>query len=357
VASPVTTPGADPAVAAEYDYWDHVDFVVAEAEKRGLYVAMHPVWSNKQAGTIVTTTNAEGYGRFLGQRFAGRNIVWVFGGDDNVRHEGIWRAMAKGIAIGRTGTEDYSTTLMTYHPIGNQTSSTTFHNDPWLDVNMVQSGHCLTDALSYDLVSADYARSPAKPVVDGEPLYEDHPICFSTANGYSTPHQVRKFAYWAVLAGAFGHTYGHHSVWQFYSGSGGATSPRVLWTQALTAPGAQQMKHLRALMESRPFETAVPDKSIVAAPGAGTARIQAMRGAAHLMIYVPDGQRFTADLTTLSGTTVRAHWFDPRTGAATAITGVTRGAAVTFTPPTSGADNDWVLVVDDAARGYPPPGA
>lgn len=32
------------------------------------------------------------------------------------------------------------------------------------------------------------------------------------------------------------------------------------------------------------------------------------------------------------------------------------GATVTFTPPTCGKGNDWVLVLDDARMKYPPPG-
>ena len=35
-ARPATTPGRDPANRAAYDYWDHVDYIVNEAEKRGL---------------------------------------------------------------------------------------------------------------------------------------------------------------------------------------------------------------------------------------------------------------------------------------------------------------------------------
>jgi hypothetical protein len=51
-----------------------------------------------------------------------------------------------------------------------------------------------------------------------------------------------------------------------------------------------------------------------------------------------------------------AWWFDPRYGRAYfAHTGV--GTAIqVFTPPSSGRACDWILVLDDAAKGYPPPG-
>ncbi len=342
------------------DYFKHVDYVIDEAEKLGLYVALLPVWSHKQAGDIVTTANAEGYGRFLGERYRDQQIIWVFGGDDGERHESIWRAMAKGVAIGMTGSDDYSKMLMTYHPLGNQTSSTTLHNELWLDFNMVQSGHCRDKILSYSLIEGDYRKSPAKPVIDGEPLYEDHVICWQPSQGVATAHEVRKFAYWAIFAGAFGHSYGHHNIWPFTTGAHPMDSAGLSghWKTLINDEAALQMKHLRYLMESRPFRTGVPDQSIVPSPGSGFARIQATRASdgAYLMVYTPDGKSFTANLNKLSGTEVKAYWYNPKTGAATVIKNSQKDSSVEFTPPSSGEGNDWVLVVDDAARSFGNPG-
>ena len=55
-------------------------------------------------------------------------------------------------------------------------------------------------------------------MVDGEPLYEDHPLAFSAEEfGYSFDAHVRQRAYWDVFSGAAGHTYGNHAMWQFYA--------------------------------------------------------------------------------------------------------------------------------------------
>jgi len=125
--------------------------------------------------------------------------------------------MAKGIAIGVTGREDYESVLMTYHPSGSQTSSTWFHNDPWLSFNMQQTGHGpAATSKPWEKIAADYERTPVKPVVEGEPLYEDHPIGFVRGvreNGFSSDNHVRQRAYWTLFAGAAGVAYGHHSVW------------------------------------------------------------------------------------------------------------------------------------------------
>ncbi len=38
---------------------------------------------------------------------------------------------------------------------------------------MVQSGHVVLDAPIWEMVTADYMRDPVKPVLDGEPNYQD----------------------------------------------------------------------------------------------------------------------------------------------------------------------------------------
>lgn len=346
-----TTEGADPADEQAYDYWDHLDFVVDAAAARGIRVGMLPVWADKQVGKVVTEDNARAYGEFVGARYRDR-VVWVLGGDESADGvEEVWNTLAGGIEAG-AGRE----VLMTYHPIGDKSSAEWFSGQPWLDLNMVQGGHCLRYDVRRTLVEKSYRADPALPFVDGEPIYEEHPYCWERApEGFSTALDVRRDAYWAVFGGALGHTYGHHNVWQFQTPDrkGALGSRPVTWQDALQAPGAAQMTHLRALMESRPFTTGEPAPDAVPDPGKGENRIQATRArdGAYLMAYVPDGREFTVDLSTLSGP-ARAWWFDPRSGEATpAEVGSGR---VTLTPPD---DEDWVLVADDAARGFPAPGS
>jgi len=39
--------------------------------------------------------------------------------------------------------------------------------------------------------------------------------------------------------------------------------PIMPWTEAILEPGAEQMRHARRLMESRPFFTRVPDDAVI----------------------------------------------------------------------------------------------
>ena len=342
------TDGSDPGDPEQYDYWDHLDFIVAEANVRGIRVALVPIWGHSQAGTVVTKDNAEEFGKFVGARYGDKQVIWLMGGDavaDGV--EDVWRALARGIAIGATGEENYNTTLMTYHPIGGSSSTRWFLGDPWLDFDMIQGGHCLRYDERRALLDAAYNTTPTRPMLDGEPIYAAHPYCWDRPpEGYSTPIDVRRDAYWAVFAGAAGHTYGHHSVWQFL-GSGKPAELGAVgdWKSALSEEAAWQMRHLVALMTSHPWWLGIPDQKIITSPiGTGSSRPQAIRATdrSYVMVYSPDGGAFDADLSALAGTTAKLSWFDPRTGEATDLGIVPTGPA-TYTPPTA---EDWVLVAE-----------
>jgi hypothetical protein len=75
------------------------------------------------------------------------------------------------------------------------------------------------------------------------------------------------------------------------------------------------------------------------------------------MIYAPQGQTITVDLSKISGTSAVGWWFDPLTGVATCIKGsVPTTGAKTFRPPSNGPERDWILVLDDEGKGFSTPG-
>ncbi len=365
-ARPAVTPGSDPFNAEEYDYWDHVEYIIDEANRRGLYVALLPSWGrwttdrNPPDEIVLTPKNAQVYGEFLGRRFRRKSIIWILGGDRIPEGaEDTWRSLARGIAIGVNGKETYETVLMSFHPRGGHSSSEWFHDEVWLDFNMLQTGHDPAEiGQPWRKVSRDYAREPVKPAIDGEPLYEDHPIGFDAKRyGYSLDAHVRRQAYWAVFSGACGHTYGDHSVWQMYApGRRPVNGPLFYWYEAIHRPGAAQMRHVRALIESRPVLSRVPDDSIVADPLAGADHIVATRGDGYLFIYSPQGRPFTVNLGKISGQRLKGYWYNPRTGTAAAAGVFPNQGTRKFIPPAEGFGADWVLVLDDAARNFPPPG-
>ena len=355
----------------ENDYWDHVDFIVRRANELGLTIGFLPTWGRywhdqvKDGKPLFTPENALAYGRFVGRRYRDADLIWILGGDRKVENDAqreVLRAMARGLREGDGGAH-----LITLHPNGGSGSAQYVHDEPWLDFNMRQNGHMPEFTGRYDQTRADYDRSPTKPVLDGEPIYEDHPVSFNAKGlGHSVAADVRRPLYWDLFTGACGHTYGHHSVWQMWQpGRDPINNPLMPWSEAIDQPGAGQMQHARRLLESRPFLTRIPDDSILvtdrvptSVPGAGRYRFVATRDEAgtFAMVYAPIGRAFSVRMDAIRGKEAKAWWFDPRTGEAREIGTFPTSGERRFVPPNPGEMLDWVLVLDDAAKGYPPPG-
>lgn len=354
------------------DYWDHVDAIVRKANELGLVVGFLPTWGDKwskgrnPADAVFTPDNAEAYGAWIGKRYRDAKLVWILGGDripENDTHRDIIRRMAAGLRKGDGGAH-----LRTFHPRGARGSAEDFHAEEWLDFNMRQNGHAIDYTGRYDKTAADYARQPVKPVVEGEPVYEDHPVNFKAKEqGHSLAADVRRPLYWNVLTGAIGMTYGHHSVWQMWQPDRKPiNNPLMPWQEALDRPGALQMKYGRALIESRPMAKRVPDQEVLVpdavptvVPGAGIRAFVAARDAsgAFALVYAPVCRAFTVRMDKISGSQVRAWWFNPRDGTSTEIGVFPNRGERRFTPPLEGETLDWVLVLDDVARGFPVPGS
>jgi hypothetical protein len=343
----------------------HIDRIIGLAGQKGLMVGLLPTWGDKVellahgiGPVIFNPENARRYGEWLGNRYRDTwNLIWINGGDrqGGGANRDTWEALAHGI---KSADPNH---LMTFHPLGGgggHSSSEWFHQSDWLDFNLAQSGHERKHLPNYEIVSRDYSLWPAKPCLDGEPRYEDHAVNWRPQElGWFDDYDARQAAYWAVFAGAFGHTYGCHPIWQM-SGERHApiTFARRGWRQALDLPGACQMRHLRGLVESRPTLSRVPDQSILVEEKSGPEHRRACRGDGYLLIYLPQGGSAEVNLNSLEGPLIRAWWYDPRTGEARGLGALPRGERTTFTAPWTGPCSDWVLVIDSAARGFPAPG-
>jgi hypothetical protein len=363
-------------------YFEHVDFIVNEAEKLGLFIGMLPTWGDKiysehpGAGPIIfNKNNAFVYGEFLGSRYKNKPVVWILGGDRNIANEEvleIWRAMAAGIKKGDEGNH-----LITYHPRGNSSSSKSLHNEEWLDFNMYQSGHDEKFNDVYRLAENDYHLQPIKPTIDGEPAYEDIAVKFwefmdfsknekeRVANGiidedgliqdkshfkegFFDEYDVRVHAYWNFLAGACGYTYGNNAIWQMFKKGEGSAIPCLYdWRESMDRPGAFDLQYIRTLLEDK-FYKIVPDQSIINGnPGEGENRIAAATSTdgSFALVYLAKGQTVQINLEQI-GDKVKASWFNPGNGEYKKIGKFKNEKNITFSPPGSGTGNDWMLVLE-----------
>ncbi len=349
-----------------YGYWDHMDYIIKTAEKKGIYIGMVCIWGSPVSRGEMSVKDAQAYGKFLAERYKDNpNIIWFIGGD--IRGDvktAEWEALANAI---RSVDKNH---LMTFHPRGRTTSAEWFNNAEWLDFNMFQSGHRRygqrwgdgdypieenTEEDNWRFVERSFSKTPLKPVIDGEPIYEDIP------QGLHDPDEtrwndndVRRYAYWSVFAGSFGHTYGHNSIMQFIRpGVGAAYGAKKAWYDALEDPGFNQMQHLKNLMLTFPFFERIPDQDVIAGKnGERYDRAIATRGNDYLLVYNYTGRPMEIDLTKISGAKKNVWWYSAKSGKLEYIGEFDN--KVTPFQHDSGyvSGNDQVLIAVDASKDY-----
>jgi len=346
-ASPLVSPGNDIRRAEEYDYWDHVDYVVEQAAAHGLALGLAPLFVGQQGAgyRYLTVDAAFAYGVFLGRRYGHQpHLFWILGGDntpDSETRKSVWREMARGITIAVAGVEDYERTLMTYHIDGQKSSSEWFHEDPWLDFNMIQVWG--DEPTIFPKVGIDYRLTPAKPTVLGEGSYEDSP---QYPSGPVGAFNVRRQAYWSYFAGGH-YTYGNTNTWNF------GTYPRSVtgdWMVALDSTGARHMSALVTILASLEWWTLVPDLSIfTSGTGSGAVQNAALRSSAGdtVLVYLSSPMAVTLRLDGIPADAALATWIDPQSGVRTVIGRMPTTGTVLFTPRAEWQDALLLLEAED----------
>ncbi len=355
-AHPKVTAGNNHADSVQYDFWDHIDYILNLAAAKGIFVAMVPVWGSNVRDHKVNMTNAGIYAGWLAERYKDKpNIIWINGGDTRGdQNTDVWNE------IGNTIHRVDPNHLITFHPFGRTQSSTWFNNESWLSFNMFQSGHrdYVQDSSGYGednwrYVQNDYNKKPIKPTLDGEPSYENIPHgLHNPAMPYWTDNDVRRYAYWSVFSGACGFTYGDNAVMQMHKpvNGKGAYGVKEYWYKALNDSGAAEMVYLKKLMLSEPYFERIPDQTIIAGSnGKKYNYIVATRGKSYLYVYTYNGRKFKINPGKILGKFVNAYWYNPRNGSLTIIEKLKNKGVMKFNPPgVKKNGNDWVLILKSA---------
>ena len=369
-ASPVVTRGRRPDDPAGYDYWDHVDFIIDQTKRFGMYAVVLPAWGDAVTGSyngtdtsriVFNEANARVYGQWLGKRYWNQtHVIWMTGGDVAGAYSGrdyrpVFRAMAVGLLEGSRSMSP----LLSFHPQKpNPRSSAWFQNDSWLSFNSIQAW----PEDQVPAVASDWDLLPAKPTWIFEGRYEAY-----YKNNYQPEQwgewQVRFQAYQTVFSGAFGHTYGHERVFGF--GDDGWD-----WKRELDAPGACSITHLAKLMNGigeKNLLARMPAQDLVDGPEGRAERfvsdrITAMRteDGNLALFYSANGRAVRVRMDRLAAKPMNAWWFNPRNGNWHAdgvetteqksfTDGIPSGPGECpreFDPPgVPGDGNDWVLVL------------
>ena len=356
-------------------YFEFVDYVLIKAASLGIYIAMLPSWGDTwdyiplgEKNLVFTTDKAFRFGKYLGDRYKNQwNIVWIMGGDrnpENMHHYEIINSLVSGLKEGENNKH-----LITFHPGGDCSSASFFHDEKWLDFNMTQTGHSNRKVPNYLYSLNNYCLTPVKPTIDGEPRYENIPVRFweinidstyrknpydmadsLTPHGYFNDYDVRTAAYWSVFSGAFGHTYGNGSVWCFWEkGAYSSIAIRNCWQKEIFSSGSIQMGYLRKLIEKYGLDLLQPDRNVIVNNNFLSidyiASLRARNGSV-LLIYNPVQTKFKVSLKKITGNQVFYAWFNPRNGTITKkLLLKNTGLIEEFEPPQMPNELDWVLVL------------
>ncbi len=367
----------------KYDYWDHLEYIIDGAAKRGIYVILLPAWGSRIAGdwgdghpygdVILNIGNVSNYAYWISHRFKNhKNIIWMIGGDRSAvygkyDYRAQFRAMAAGVLAGN----DNQPMLMSYHPRKwKPNSSEWFHNDKWLSFNSVQDEP--SDQIK--AIEFDYNLSPPKPTWLFEGGYEKR----RQGNKIYTDWQMRLQSYQTVFAGGFGIVYGHTDTHLFGEKLGGNVEKLKIennkWEKNLHDPGTEQMQYLIKLMtlwSNEQYLERIPDQSLIDGDtgkmtgwqGYISSVIQATRGSKgdYAMIYSANGRNIRVNMNRLAAPKINAYWYNPRNGKWNVkdkefteqksfmknIPSGKKAPIKEFDPPGKVANgNDWVLVLE-----------
>lgn len=272
-------------------YFQHVDTLIRLGEQTGqtFVVGVYHQWHAE----IITLDKARPWARWVARRYRDvPNLIWSMYPKATEAFIPVCREIAAGLQEGDGGAH-----LISVHPDPSVASSSFIHDEPWLAFNMIQT--CISYDQIHPAVTADYGRTPVKPVVMAEGGYEG--VEFGRLQ---TAHQIRQQAYWTQLAGGH-HVYGHNDAWQ---------NP-LAWTQWIDAPGSRCLRTFKEIITScAEWWDLIPDQSLLTASmGSGYALNAAARSAAGgwILAYLSEPGTVSIRLDAIEAGRVRAQWIDP----------------------------------------------
>ncbi len=236
-----------------------MNFILDEAEARGLKVVLAPAWGvgyvhghwpdrscqNLNKGPL-KAYNAEAFGEKVGELFGDHPALsrWLLGGDNfcNLEDGRIWTNMARGIRSAD------STQPIGYHTPSGAENHRRFSNLPWHDFFAPQTSHCTKPKEASQELSTLVKLAGTKPVYAAELRYEaiEPPWKGCRIHGPGnpvTPQDILTDTRIAAEAGVTGIVYGHNERWQWGGTVGEAKGVPM---ESLGAPGERlALEYLR----------------------------------------------------------------------------------------------------------------
>ena len=335
-------------------YFAYMDTLIQAINDHEMVAVIVPVWARMTEAHEGLNNHRFAFSaddvallaRYLGARYAGANVIWLLGGDapyETPEQQAFWRDLAEALQAA-----DGHQHLITIHPAGCRASFDYFEDDAsWIDFHMYHSGHEIDGICTFNLARRGYRQATPKPVVNGEPTYEDlfnklwlH-LADTTQAYRMQAVDIRRSSYESVLTGSFvGIAYGANGVWQ-WSKEG---LPNIFWPrfhvmESLSFPGSTSIGILKDLMERYRWYELEPHPEWVV-DNTDRAFLPVAANETRMMAYFP--QHLASATFDLRERTTRVvyRWIDPSTGDSTDAV-VAEQSLLTLHKPD---EKDWLLV-------------
>ena len=334
-------------------YFAHADEVINLAKARGMLVMLVPSylgyageptqgWFDEMLGSNNSVAKSLAYGRFLGQRYKDfTNIIWVAGGDNTPAAGSELENRLKAIIDGIRESDSH---LWTGHwdSVGHGNGVMATENPTFASYMNINGYYAYNYDPTYQRDLEFYNKQPVMMMFHLDQSYEGEPG--------GTVENIRRKAYDVMLSGGAGSSFcAGQNWWGFFN-----------WRTNMNTPGTLQTQLWYRLFSSRSWWDLVPDQThVVVTSGLGNVGFTDYVAAARtsngstVMAFIPSGRTVTVDMTKVSGTQAKAWWFNPSNGQSTLIGSFPTTATKSFATPDN---NDWLLVIDDAAQNLAAPG-
>lgn len=247
------------------EYFERAEQMVGMAVQHGFIPALVLLWCNYvpdtwagmfQKDNKMPFDAVEPYIRYAVKRFSKYNPIYFISGDTDFPGE---RANAYYMKALEVIQEVSPESVKTLHIQGRlRDLPEEFENHDGLDFYMYQSGHnSQFQFMAHEIAQHFYTRPHTRPVINGEPCYEQISYSRNVYGRYSR-FDARKAAWQSLLAGGgAGITYGAHGIWSWHKHSqkfgiveGEGFDAPYDWRDALRFEGAWDYAFIKYLFES-----------------------------------------------------------------------------------------------------------
>ena len=339
IASPIQTGAAtDNDASGDYDYWDHVRWVVKYCGEQGMFLNLAPMWygfAGENWRGYLTNAKATTYGTFIGTLLGGySHVMWMLGGDNDAVGDVANVPGGLNNADAVTATNNMATAiaaacvrppLMTYHHQRSESATVRFFGQPWFNFYAAYG-----DEYTWRWVDNEIGNIPSCPTFMVEGMYDGR-LELGLSGPYLNRAQLRAELYWSYLNGARAVAYAHEFTCRMATG----------WESYVSVPSADDVALLRTTVERlgpQPVADTKASTNVMLASGRGvdwdtvaTSAVSRDRTFGVAYFY---GTRtpISVNLARFNKTTTLLKWLHPQTGATTTIGtyGGTGTQAVTY---------------------------